>query len=186
MKKLKTSSIRRISVTNLFGMYDYDLCVSDDTIKPEKILILYGDNGSGKTSILKIAFHLLAPEAKAGHKSEVSPIPFKRFEIELHNDTIIWAERSRGKLKGSFSMGIKSRRQKEKIIDFVAVEGYSIRSTSDKHDVQTREFLGYLRNLDISLYLLSDDRTIRLAGIEDQKSPNDIEFDEEYFYMDAE
>ncbi|MCK4347239.1 MAG: hypothetical protein KAW47_01350 [Thermoplasmatales archaeon] len=93
MKKIKTRSIRRISVEKLFGMHNYDLSISDGAIAPEKILIFYGDNGSGKTSILKIAFHLLAPEDNAGHKSEVAPIPFKRFEIDLHDDTRIWAER---------------------------------------------------------------------------------------------
>ena len=186
MEKLKTRSIRRLSVKNLFGMYDYDLAVSEDSIGPEKILIFYGDNGSGKTSILKIAFHLLAPEDRAGHKSEVAAIPFKRFEIELHNDTTVWAERSKGKLRGSFLMGIKSGRRKEKTIEFVADKENSVKPISEKHDSQIRDFHGYLRKLDISLYLLSDDRTIRLAGTEDQDLPYDIEFGEEWIYMDAE
>lgn len=186
MKELKSRSIKRISVTNLFGMYDYDLTVQENSIEPEKILILYGDNGSGKTSILKIAFHLLAPEDQSGHKSEVAPIPFKRFEIELHNGTVIWAERPKRKLKGGFSMGIKVQRRKEKTIEFVAVEGNSIRSTSEKHDAQTHEFLAYLSELDISLYLLSDDRTIRQAGRVDRDLQYDIEFGEELIYMEAE
>jgi energy-coupling factor transporter ATP-binding protein EcfA2 len=186
MNSQKSRSIRRISVTKLFGMYNYDLYVPDASAGSEKIFILYGDNGSGKTSILKIAFHLLAPEDQSGHKSEVAPIPFKRFEIELHNNTLIWAERSKGNLTGGFMMGVKVKGRKERTVEFVAVEENSIRATSKKHDAQIKAFLTYLGKLDISLYLLSDDRTIRLAGREDRDSLYDIEYGEEWIYMEAE
>ena len=122
MATARTRSIRRISVTNLFGMYDYNLPISKDTSMPEKISILYGDNGSGKTTILKLAFHLLAPEDGEGHKSTAAPIPFERFEIDLQDNTKIWAERPKGQSTGSFSMGIKFPRRKEKTVNFVAKE----------------------------------------------------------------
>jgi len=101
---------------NLFGMYDYDLALSGDTSKTEKIFILYGDNGSGKTTILKLAFHLLAPEDNKSHKSTAAKIPFERFEIELQDNTKVYAVRPKGQLTGSFSMGIKSPSKKEKTV----------------------------------------------------------------------
>ena len=183
----RTRVIRRISVTNLFGMYDYDLAIPGDTSKTEKIFILYGDNGSGKTTILKLAFHLLAPEDNKHHKSTAAKIPFERFEIELQDNTKVYAARSKGHLTGSFSMGIKSPYQKKKTVEFIADKDNIIRSASKKHDEPVHEFLNALSKLDISLYMLSDDRTIHFAGGNQRvSSPYDIESDNEWIYSEAE
>ncbi len=160
----RTRAIRRISMTNLFGMYDYNLAIHDDTSKTEKMFILYGDNGSGKTTILKLVFHLLAPEGNEGHKSIVAQIPFKCFEIEFQDNTKIYAEHLKGKLTGSFSMVIKSPRRTEKKVKFVANEDNIIPPSSERSDDKYSEFLNALSKLDISLYMLSDDRTIHFAG----------------------
>lgn len=179
----RTKAIRRISMTNLFGMYDYDLALSRDTSKTEKIFILYGDNGSGKTTILKLAFHLLASEDRKGHKSTVVRIPFEHFEIEFQDNTKVYAHRPKGQLIGSFSMGIKSPSRKEKGVKFIANEDNAIRPISKKHDEEIREFLKALSKLDISLYMLSDDRTINFAGGERRvPTPYDMEFDDEWIY----
>lgn len=183
----RTRAIRRISVTNLFGMYDYDLAISGDTSKTEKIFILYGDNGSGKTTILKLAFHLLAPEDNKSHKSTAAKIPFEHFEIKFQDNTKVYAVRPKGQLTGSFSMGIKSPSQKKKTVEFIADKDNVIRSVSKKHDETVREFLNALSKLDISLYMLSDDRTIHFAGGEHRVPlPYDIESNNEWIYSEAE
>ena len=92
-------SIRRITVDKLFGVHNYSLSVLESEKEGGKLLILYGDNGSGKTTILKLAFHLLAPEDSEGHKSTVAPIPFRRFEMELMDGTKVSAERSQEQLR---------------------------------------------------------------------------------------
>jgi len=61
-------AISRISVTRLFGQFDYILSSEPTTpsLSHANILILYGDNGSGKTTILKLLFHLLSPSNNRG------------------------------------------------------------------------------------------------------------------------
>jgi len=183
----RTRAIKRISMKSLFGIYDYDLAISGDASKTEKIFILYGDNGSGKTTILKLAFHLLAPEGSEGHKSTAARIPFEHFEIELQDNTKVYADRPKGQLTGSFSMGIKSTPQKEKRAEFVANEDNIIRPVSKEYDEQINEFLNALSKLDISLYMLSDDRTIHFAGGGRRVPvPFDVEFDNEWIYSKTE
>ena len=51
-----SATIRRITVNDLFGRYTYVVEPRDNS----NLLILYGDNGSGKTTILRLLFHLLS------------------------------------------------------------------------------------------------------------------------------
>ncbi|MBA7495407.1 hypothetical protein ES702_05989 [subsurface metagenome] len=50
MKMPTVRSIKRISVEGLFGLYDYSLAIPNSNGDGNKIMILYGDNGSGKTT----------------------------------------------------------------------------------------------------------------------------------------
>ena len=93
--------MRRVYVEDLFGHFNYDLFISKPNIPPT-LLILYGDNGCGKTTLLQMVFHLLNPERKGGHKSFLAKRIFKRFELELTNGTLIAAERPAGRVVGGF------------------------------------------------------------------------------------
>ena len=51
-------SIVSIEVEQLFGRYNYTLSKKDTHNEVDSsLMILYGDNGSGKTTILKLLFH---------------------------------------------------------------------------------------------------------------------------------
>jgi energy-coupling factor transporter ATP-binding protein EcfA2 len=181
-------AIRGIQVHKLFGTYDYGLSPSARAPNPERLIILYGDNGSGKTTILKVLFHLLAPEDGEGHKTALAGIPFRRLDVELTTGDHIWAERPEGRILGSFAMGLHLARRKETRVEFTANEENVIKPTSQKHNVQIKAFLGKLRQLNMGLYFLSDDRTVRLAGRERRETPlmhPDLVTEEEHlFYQD--
>lgn len=187
MKTPIVRSIKGISVEGLFGVYDYSLAIPSSKGGGNKIMILYGDNGSGKTTILRLAFHLLAPEDNEGHKSEVAAIPFRRFEIELLDRTRVLAERQKGQLRGSFSVRIRRPRKKEMTFHFLSDQNFSVTSLSEKHGAQIRQCLSELREFQIGLYMLSDDRQIHLAGRKHQRGgPSDVDFAEEGFFFDSE
>lgn len=164
-------AIESIRVRRLFGDYDYDLTPKSKEASTDKLMILYGDNGSGKTTILKCLFHLLAPEDGEGHKSQVAAVPFQRFDITFNTRDHVWAERPESRLTGSFRMGVHVGRKKEVTVEFIAVENNTVKATSGKHNAQIKTFLRALRDLDVSLYLLSDDRTVRLAGRDKRGAP---------------
>jgi energy-coupling factor transporter ATP-binding protein EcfA2 len=151
-------------VRKLFGAYDYELKPNEDSPNLDKLMILYGDNGSGKTTILKCLFHLLAPDEGQGHKTKVVTIPFKRFEIRFGSGEKVWAERKGPSVVGTYSMSFQSRDHKRISYDFVADENLSIEPRNDEQRIQLKTFLASLRELGLSLFFLSDDRTVRFAG----------------------
>src|SRR5712691_11113500 len=73
--------INRISITNLFGMFDYDIPLNMN----ERITIIHGPNGFGKTSILRLLNELF-------HKSSTAlkTIPFNELRVELDDDSCFW------------------------------------------------------------------------------------------------
>ena len=155
----RNKAIKRIRVRKLFGTYDYSLSASEDASDPDRLMILYGDNGSGKTTILKTLFHLLAPERREGHKSAVAKVPFTRFEINFTSGDHVWAQRPENKIIGSFTMGVHLARKKDMTREFIADDQGAVEAPDE-----VNRFLSRLKQLNVSLYFLSDDRTVQLAG----------------------
>ena len=91
-KKRNPLSVVNIIVEKLFGIYDYHMVVPD-LIDNDKLLLIYGDNGTGKTTILKLFFYLIATRDKSGYKSKIAEVNFKKFAIKFQNGIEIGAMR---------------------------------------------------------------------------------------------
>ncbi|GME29669.1 MULTISPECIES: AAA family ATPase [unclassified Pantoea] len=82
--------IKKIKIESLFGLYSYTLNnidISDGTI------ILYGDNGVGKSTILRMVFDLLSISDEKGHRSAILKTNFKKIEVTLESGVILSAEK---------------------------------------------------------------------------------------------
>src|SRR5271157_5632374 len=99
--------ITRISVRELFGQYSYELRdkVSRDGLA-SKALMLYGDNGSGKTTILTLLFYLLSHLEDKGHKTKVSNIRFTRFQVDFSDGSEVAATRADSQKK-HYNLSVK-------------------------------------------------------------------------------
>lgn len=98
------AKINEIAVDDLFGRYTYSVKSNGGNV------LLYGDNGSGKSTILRLAFHLLCTQENAGHKSWVANCPFKSVRISLDDCNVISAYRS-SHGSGSYTMSIAGKRK---------------------------------------------------------------------------
>jgi predicted ATPase len=86
--------IKEFYVENLFSTYTYRLDATQGRIdESDNIMLLYGNNGSGKTTILNIIYHLLNPEPFGGHRGFIGKIPFRRVEVLLSSNYKICAVR---------------------------------------------------------------------------------------------
>jgi predicted ATPase len=89
------AGITHISVKGLFGRYSYELSIAPDSnTGPSRLIILYGDNGSGKTTILRLIFHLLSPGASRGHCNELADAPYDEITVSLAHNLKVTATRA--------------------------------------------------------------------------------------------
>jgi energy-coupling factor transporter ATP-binding protein EcfA2 len=109
--------ISSFSIKGLNDLYNYENCSIDD---PESsLLILYGDNGSGKTTILNLVFHMLSGKDRAGHMNAIARVPFKSIQIHLSDGTIVSAERING--VNSVPLLFKLKRPNLKALEYMFV-----------------------------------------------------------------
>ncbi|MDA3953771.1 MAG: AAA family ATPase [Bacteroidales bacterium] len=162
MAKIK---IERIEVKGLFGYFTYDIKKASST--DEKLLLLYGDNGSGKTTILKTIFYLLSCQDGAGHKTELAKTKFEKVIVHLDNGISIGAIR-KNNLIGAYSYVIQANsKDKYKI----TLKGEDDLDTTIRLDKETKEGIYYLQmlkfisQLNIKLFFLSDTRKTMNSGV---------------------
>jgi energy-coupling factor transporter ATP-binding protein EcfA2 len=158
MTKNKLTRISNVRVKDLFSLYDYELELgAQDSAEDEKISIFYGDNGSGKSTLLRLAFHMLAPNSKQGHKSHLLDVEFKELSVTFNDGSIVKAYR---KATGNGEYTISVKRVGKKPVEATVFSREARDSDVDLHN----KVEPALRDLDCSLYLLSDDRAIQRAG----------------------
>lgn len=169
-------AIEKIRIEKLFGKYTYDLPAEDSEIEDiTRVLILYGDNGSGKTTILNLIYHLLSPGFAKGHKSIVANTIFKRVVIYFSDNTVITAFRSGEELIGPYNMTIS---RNDQIVDELTFRAQFLKEEKEYFISQeidregTSRFLEHLDQIGISYFLLSDDREFESDVFGDKQLPS--------------
>jgi|SRR5579883_394440 len=80
----KKRRIRQISVKNLFGIFNHTIPLNMD----ERITIIHGPNGFGKTMILKLLYALFSLD-----NQPLYSIPFDEFRIYFEDGSSFWINR---------------------------------------------------------------------------------------------
>jgi AAA15 family ATPase/GTPase len=85
--------IEKIEVKELFGQFSYSI---PERGKLNNLSILYGDNGIGKSTILRAVFHMLSPHGNSGHRTALRKIPFSKLIISVQGGFTFSATRPTG------------------------------------------------------------------------------------------
>ncbi|MET9197489.1 AAA family ATPase [Streptomyces olivaceus] len=152
------TSITKIQVEKLFGKYNYTIPIKDRTLDP-KLFILYGDNGSGKTTILHILHHLISSNTTRAHKSAVARVPFASFSIDFSNGTNLTALRSMPVSHGSFTLRLTHNGRKVTQRRFKVNQGFvPVADTAEGKEAEKAFAQACKEFISMDSYLLTDDR----------------------------
>lgn len=70
--------VKSLKVTGLFGLYDHQV-----TLKDDRVTVIHGPNGVGKTVLLKLTNSFLR-----GRYNEIVRVPFRSFEILFDDNSV--------------------------------------------------------------------------------------------------
>lgn len=110
----KRYPIAEIELSDLFGKYSYRVSPLDR--KEAKsgappLMLLYGPNGCGKTTVLRILWDLLSPAERGGHRSRLARTPFRRVSVRLGTGDTITLEKP-DSLVGGYTISVsRGKRQ---------------------------------------------------------------------------
>lgn len=152
--------VRKATITRLFGNEGYSYDLSFEKHKKSNLVIVYGDNGCGKTTLLKLIFYLLAPTSGSGYKTFIASTPFELLSIELGDGVEISARKDPGRLIGPFTMTLTTHGTVIAQV-YCKVEGESsVRPPSLGYESEFEIFLGRVAELRLDLFLITDDRQL--------------------------
>ncbi|WP_297841129.1 AAA family ATPase [uncultured Roseibium sp.] len=180
--------IRGFSVTDLFGMYTYDVALPDiSDERGERIILIYGDNGSGKTTIVNLIYHLLSRESMRGHRSYIARTQFKDFTLKFSGGLFLVVTKNNDTGLGSYRISLLNDRQE---IRSVAVSStlrddeYSVKDR-DVDDVELEELYDYLFQKNMECFLMADSREFHSDFFEKgsfEKVSSKFSFSEDVIY----
>jgi energy-coupling factor transporter ATP-binding protein EcfA2 len=102
-----------IEVERLHGKFDYKVDLLPETsasgqadgrlltFNEDRLTLLYGRNGSGKTSLLRLLFHAVAAAENRGHRTHIAKTAFQRFVVKLTDGSFVSYSRDEEDLIGS-------------------------------------------------------------------------------------
>jgi energy-coupling factor transporter ATP-binding protein EcfA2 len=163
-------AISRIRIENLFGRYSYDLRSDESSRESSSLLILYGDNGCGKTTLLRLVFNLLSHVEGQGHKTYLAQTRFKRLEVYFGKKAKVLAVRKGSRMLGSYSIFVTRGKRNVGSIHFKANKDNEIVGSGEREDRKLVRLLRALAGLKLSLFFVTDDRQL-LRNIPPAKRP---------------
>lgn len=174
--------ISSICVKGLFGLYDYTL---PKVGQFEDAVILYGDNGVGKSTVLRLAFHLLSASNKKGHRTALYEAEFSSLEVTLTSGLTLRASHDDGLLvlsiiENNNILALWEHNPKtadSNRYEIIAGEMKRVMNAKKKWQVEMFGEEQYLRVLSFyapDLFLLDADR--RLASDSVPDSRDEVEF----------
>lgn len=156
--------VEALQVEQLYGKFDHEVKLLNSesggknlgdviAFNEDRLTLLYGRNGSGKTSILRLLFHALASADNRGHRSYLARTPFRRFVVRLTDGSIVSYARDDEDLVGPFAATVLRPGQEP--------TQWNVQPDDD----------GFVRSTDPQLVLMEDDdgnRIVREQDYEEQ------------------
>lgn len=145
-------------------------------------MLIYGENGSGKTHVLRILWHMMSSAPNKHHRTTLSETPFEGARVYLSNGQSIVLDKQ-GQLRGSYSIALigpegghlSTWPERARPWHHTITASNEVSNDPDRRERIDQErlryeeqqfYLDYLNTVSRSPILLADDRTIYSDEIE--------------------
>lgn len=146
--------LESISVSGLFGKLSYPtIPLASLGEENRRISVLYGDNGSGKTTILRMIYACLSPQSRAGLRTLVARTPFHKFQVRLTDGTVVNITKT--DLIGGYSVELTQRGTKS-LFEIVANSDGDVQQTPDIDNLEAA-----LTRLDLDILFVDHNRVVQ-------------------------
>lgn len=152
--------VKSIEINDLFGESDIQIAAQPGS--DPRVLILYGKNGTGKTTILKIVTGLLSSEQNGGHRTRLASLPFSRAVITLDGGVQVEAKKKDG-LTGSYDWTVRRANGQHSVHIPVRSRSQGVRMSDWNADTRSRyeQMTSEISSLVPEVVFLDDKRTFR-------------------------
>lgn len=174
MKTITTPTplpIVRLEVEQLFGKYSYVLPSEENAMVVYSPFILYGDNGTGKTTLLNILFHLLSPKLNRDHRAFITKTPFTKFSVFFADGKQLCVSRPTGALQGTFSLQLFQGTG-----TIAKVKAVNQDFSGSKQQEKLDQFYQELFKVPFRVYFIRDNRTIEINSVDDDSQVPVLDF----------
>ncbi len=199
-------ALAMVAVKQLHGRFSYEIDLARSgrvldepatdgmfAVSEERLTLLYGNNGTGKTTLLRLLFHALSSAGHQGHRTALFNARFERLDVRLTDRTRISYIRPDGEIAGPYRAELE-RPGGEGLIawDYSAEEPFGRRYPPEEHITwpstrpgligstvmvnyaepdPSERFLEGLADLQLNPVLLGDSRAITADVLEDDPTP---------------
>lgn len=155
--------IKSVSVDRLFGQHTFsDIRLYDVEREYPQLSFLYGENGVGKSTILRIIFSLFHDSDGPGYKSYISKLPFRSFCVEFVDGQRVELQRKDGELSGDITFVLDGPRADTTFIFRVDEDGDITETLNPKSDAH----IDQIAALALPIVYVNDRRTVRSTRAE--------------------
>ena len=124
-------AIASIYVRDLHGKFTYTLDVAPRgrqrtrtetptlaSVTSDRLTLLYGTNGTGKTSLLRLLFHALSAAPDRHHRQALRAIRFREFKVTMTDHSYVQYTRDGRDDRGGYTGEVKLGRRKPVVQEF--------------------------------------------------------------------
>lgn len=146
--------ISSVAVDDLFGYEEIrlDFGLSAPGLD-RQINILYGENGEGKSTVLRLVYSILSSQDHKGLKNWVFKAPFTRAKIDFSDGTSIEVSKNLEKKRGLY---VRVRAETERMFRMFANDNGVI--SAEVRGTQVMEFLKFIDEFSPRLFYITDTR----------------------------
>jgi energy-coupling factor transporter ATP-binding protein EcfA2 len=152
--------ISSVRIIGLFGSNSFpkiELFPTNDNTT--SMAFLYGENGVGKSTILKLIFSLLSTERNKGRRGYLAKTVFKELTVSFRNGYSISAIRSKLGKDGNYSIIVKKNRQ---ALEFLwHAQAAENNRVGEDYNPEINKFVELLELIAPKIVLLDDYRSIQ-------------------------